>query len=251
MMPKSPILAAAFAVLVLSSACAGTVVLPGTNGTSSTGGSGDTGGAGGTGGATSTAGDGGSAGSGGSVTSDPTTKPDCSAWLDGKGIATQTLHFVNQTQEPLYLPTLCDGKVSFSLSTASDPADFTAVYDTSCLQTCAMLQTEPPFACGVCEPTVIRLLPGETRDFVWDGTALEQLLMPPVCFFSSPSSGACPQIATAAPGTYTASATAFLDCQGSCSCDAQGTCTGMPSGASTPGTASFTFPGAGPVDVVF
>jgi hypothetical protein len=265
MMPKRSILGAAFAVLALSSACTSTIALPDilalssactstialpdTNKTSSTGGTGATSGTGGAGGTTSTSSTGGStgtAGSGGSIT----TNTDCEAWVDMKGNATQTIRFLNQTGHTIYLPTLCDGRISFDLTDASSPAGPSYVYDTSCLQTCAQLQTQPPIACGVCEPRAIRLLAGEVRSFPWDGTTLENVMMLPSCYYTQ-GSGICPEIREAAPGAYTASASAYDDCQGGCSCDAQGTCTGTPSGASTVATVSFMFPTTGSADVVF
>jgi hypothetical protein len=251
-MLKRSILWAASAVLALSSACSSTVVLP--HDTSSTGGSGgtsSTGGSGGSAGSGGFAGSGGSGGSGGSTTWDPTTSKDCQPWVDRTSIASETLRFVNQTGQTIYLPTLCDGRISFSLTSPNSPQSYSNVYDTSCLQTCQMLQTEAPYACGVCMPTAIRLNPGETHDFVWDGLALEGTLMEPDCFATPTSGGTCEMKQLAPQGSYTATGTAYTGCQGSCSCDAQGTCAGTPSGTPVEATQTFSFPSAGVVEVVF
>jgi hypothetical protein len=259
MTPKAYVLWSTSAAILVASACTSTVVLPS--------------GSGGNGASTSTytgvAGDptytttpsytdtpsstySGGGGSTSTVWTTSTTPQDCQPWVDFPGIATQTVRFVNLTGQTIYLPTLCDGSVSFSLTTPNGPTDWTYAYDTSCLQTCQALQTEPPFACGACLPTSIQLLPGAARDLVWDGTALQPTLMIPSCFdVPSSSNGPCVQKQGATPGTYTATGTAFTACEGACSCDAQGVCDGTPGGTSALATTSFNFPSAGAVEVVF
>jgi hypothetical protein len=240
----------AFAALLAASACTGTLVLPGSGGSGGTTSSPGVAGyetAGNTGYSTSYPGY--STTFPGSTTWDTSTV-DCQAWVDYPGTASLTVHFVNQTAQTLYLPALCDGRVSFALTTPNGPSDYTYVYDTSCLQTCQALQTQPPYACGVCAPTALSLAPGQARDFAWDGTALEGVLMDPACFLG-PSGGTCSQKRTSPQGIYTASASAFTSCSGTCSCDPQGVCTGTPSGQTFLGAATFPFTGTSSVEVVF
>jgi hypothetical protein len=218
-------------VLAFAAACGPTVETGGTG----SGGSGTTNGSTGSNGSSGT-------GAGG----------QCAAFADQKGAASVSVHFVNQTGQPIFLPTLCAG-VDYTITPLGGPDGTSYVYDRSCLQTCQDLQTNPQFECGACQQTTIRIDPGGTREVPWDGTGLRSAMMPAACWDPAGNPGSqCGQKVAAAPGGYRIDATGFSGCAGDCTCDAQGVCTGAADGVQAfPDPVMFGFPDKLQVDVVF
>lgn len=226
-------------ISMVGAAILGLATVVGCNGTvTGVGGSGGSGGTGGTGGV------GGTGGTGGG---------ECASFADQPGTASVTVRFRNDTGQPVYLPTQCGGGIDYTIDLPGGADAPVYVFDHSCLQTCAALQTEPQYECGVCQPTVFRLDPGATHDVVWDGTGLFfQWSMPAECWEQPSSNLSCQQIVTAAPALYDVSAIGHSSCDGPCTCDAQGLCFGSPSGQvaqSDPQT--IYFPEEALVEVIF
>ncbi len=198
----------------------------------------------------------GSTGSGGGSTTSGSTGSGgaCAAYTDQAGAGKVTVHFLNKTGQPVYLSGTCAGSFSYSITNIGG-ADAAYVYDGSCLQTCADLQKEPPFACGPCLPQAIRLDPGAVRELEWDGTGLvmPSTPMPASCY--APGGGAfpsCQQIIAAPAGMYRAEAIGFSECGPGCTCDASGVCNGAATGIQAIATPTkFGFPGTSSIDVVF
>jgi hypothetical protein len=176
----------------------------------------------------------------------------CGGYEDQPGSATVTIHIVNETDQPIYLPSSCS-TVQLSIDRAGGSDDgVTYAYDPSCLQTCEDLQTEPQYACGACAPISYLLPPGGSRDVVWKGTGLKyDVKMPDACW-ESPGFGSCSRVVTAPSGQYTVHLTGYATCDGPCECDGNGVCNGVPTGATAyTDLSSFIVPSANEVDVVF
>jgi hypothetical protein len=177
----------------------------------------------------------------------------CPGYSDQTGLGAITVRFVNQSPMPIYLPSMCDGIQYTIQDGAGGSGNGGYVYDTSCLQTCEALQTQPQYACGACAPTSYLIPAGATRDVSWNGTGLESESMPASCWKTPPSSTTCGRIYAAQSGTYLASAVGYIGCDGGCTCDANGVCSGAATGQSGySSTTKFDFPNnGGPVQVVF
>lgn len=216
---------AGWLMLAVATGCGSSVV----ENTGGTGGGGGTGGAGGNGGA-------------------------CAAFSDQDGQTSVTLRFHNDTGQPIFLPGDCQGKPAYQLEVIGAGEDGTSYpFDTSCLQTCADLQQQPPFVCDACAPAAIRIEPGTTREVVWDGTGLRPgFTMPPACWAAPDQGTSCSLIVAAPAGMWAAHAVAFSECTDGCTCKPDGSCFGTPSGQQAQADlASFSFPSETTVDVVF
>lgn len=199
-------------------------------------------GTGGNGGGTSSTGTGGSGGA-------------CSAFKDQQGQGSVTVIFRNDTAQPVYLPSSCTTP-NYLIEPEGGPDGLAYTFEGSCLETCEALQTQGQWACGACPEQTYRIEPGQTLQQTWNGTGLKgNVVMPNACWWqgsAGPGGGTCSQIVAAAPGMYVASATGFAECTGPCTCDANGVCEGTASGLqATADPASFSFPDASTVEVVF
>jgi hypothetical protein len=175
----------------------------------------------------------------------------CAGFADQKGQHAVTVRFVNQGGIPIFLPSNCSD-VAYTLEPTNGGGATTYHFEQSCLQTCADLETQPPFACGACAPRSYRLDPGTTKEVVWDGTGLLQRMMPATCFAQPSGDLACGQIVDAQSDTYRVGLTGFSECGPGCQCDAQGVCNGDATGAQAlPNPTQFSFPQDSVVEVVF
>lgn len=199
------------------------------------------------------------AGGGGSSTTSSSTNTStttgtggaCSGYEDQPGSATVTIHIVNETGQPIYLPSSCS-TVQLSIDRTGGDDGVAYAYDPSCLQTCEDLQTEPQYACGACAPTSYLLPAFGSRDVVWNGTGLQYDVPMPAECWASPGAGTCGRRVSAPAGEYAVQLTGYASCEGSCECDPDGVCFGMPTGAmANTGVSSFVVPSANQVDVVF
>lgn len=200
------------------------------------------------GGGGSGGGAGGSTGDGGSGAGDA-----CQGFADEAGQSNVTIRFRNDDAVPIYLPGNCT-TVAFSLEHESMPQDVSFPFEGTCLQTCEDLQTQDPFACDACAPLMYRLDPGQELEVRWDGTGLASSMMPGECFFTDPGSAdeSCNRIVDALAGAYTVEVLGHSDCGEDCLCEDTGECFGFPSGQSaSPQPATFSFPDATSIDVVF
>jgi hypothetical protein len=239
MTTRSIVFVAGCLALAVAAGC-GSSVTQTTGGTGGAGGTGATGGTGGTGGTGATGGTGGAG--------------VCSTFGDEPGAGSLTLHILNQTPQPIYLPGDCEGQPVYELIPNNAGEDITTYpFDPSCLQTCADLQTEPQYECGACAPAAIRIDPGQTRDVVWNGAGLRGgYQMPAQCWAAGGGAGSCSRIVTAPAGMWSAHATAFNQCTDNCTCQPDGNCFGTASGQMAQADqVTFAFPSATSVDVVF
>lgn len=176
----------------------------------------------------------------------------CDGFADEQGPSTVTVTFRNNSGLPVYLPRMCD-VVSYSMAagTANDP--LTYVYDSSCLQTCEDLQTQPGYDCGACMPTTIRIENGGTYQTTWDGTALKAAAMPASCWLDPQYAGSsCSQIVAAPAGSYNVQALGHMECQGACTCDATGLCEGTAAGsAAYSNTTTLSYPAQNAIEILF
>ena len=147
----------------------------------------------------------------------------CAGFEDAKGANTVIVRFHNNTGVPVYLPAQCAG-INYTIKPKSGDDGVTYNFDTSCLQTCFDLQTQPPFACGLCAPTSYFIAPGATREVAWDGTGLRSDVAMPNACFAEPQGGLCPQIVSAPADKYGITATGFSSCGAGCTCTPEGIC---------------------------
>lgn len=222
---------AAWIGLLLAAGCNGSVE------TTPTGSGGNSSTTGGTTGATSSS----STGSGGA----------CAGFEDAQGTAPVTVRFRNDTGMPVYLPGMCEG-IDYTIKPTTGDDGVTYNFDSSCLQTCAHLQTEPPFSCGACAERVYLIAPGATRDVVWDGTGLLHGIAMPAACWAEPQGDICSKIVAAPAATYAVQAFGYSSCGAGCTCDDQGVCFGVPEGQQAyADPVKFDFPTKNQVEVVF
>jgi hypothetical protein len=185
---------------------------------------------------------GGSTGSGGA----------CAGFEDTPGAAIVTVRFVNKTGLPVYLPGRCQG-IDYPIVPTSGSDGVTYNYEASCLQTCADLQTSPPFVCGLCAPSSYLLAVGATREITWEGTGLKGAVpMPSACWAEPQTSGTCPQIVAAPAASYAIQGLGYSACGAGCACDAKGLCSGTAEGQQAHADpVKFNFPAQNVVEVVF
>jgi len=176
----------------------------------------------------------------------------CGGFEDATGAAPVTVRFVNKTGLPVYLPGNCQG-VDYLLNPTNGSDGATYSYDSSCLQTCADLQTNPPFVCGLCAPTSYLLDVGATREVTWNGTGLKyEVPMPSTCWAQPQNNGTCPQIVAAPAANYAIQGIGFSSCGPGCTCDEKGICFGYPEGGKAYAElVKFNFPAQNVVEVVF
>ena len=147
-----------------------------------------------------------------------------------------------------------EGAPILDVTPASGPDGNTYAFDPSCLQTCADLQHEPAYECGVCAPASILIASGASRDFTWQGTALSApRQMPAQCWDVPQQADSCVTLLAAAPQTYRFLVNGFANCgDGACACDSEGLCSGYATGQPGYATPSeLLYPTKGKVEILF
>jgi hypothetical protein len=175
----------------------------------------------------------------------------CAGFDDATSAGAVTVRFHNDTGSPLYLPAQCDS-IDYTITPLGDTDGTNYTFETTCLQTCAELQKEPPFACGACAPRSYLVAPGATRVITWNATGLKPDIAMPASCFAQPQSYPCAKIVNAPPAPYNVQATGFSSCGADCTCDSDGVCSGGTEGQQAfADPAKFSFPEDNAVDVVF
>ncbi|MFO0616036.1 MAG: hypothetical protein U0414_25800 [Polyangiaceae bacterium] len=178
----------------------------------------------------------------------------CDGYDDSDGSTSVTVTVTNASPFPLYLPADCTGAPILDVTPASGPDGNTYAFDPSCLQTCADLQHEPAYECGVCAPASILIASGASRDFTWQGTALSApRQMPAQCWDVPQQADSCVTLLAAAPQTYRFLVNGFANCgDGACACDSEGLCSGYATGQPGYATPSeLLYPTEGKVEILF
>ncbi|HHH27921.1 MAG TPA: hypothetical protein ENK57_06210 [Polyangiaceae bacterium] len=177
----------------------------------------------------------------------------CALYEDAAG-SDVTFRIENGTGQPIYLPTDCG-----VLRPTIEPGDgdgetyYGNPYG-GCFASCETWQQGEPPVCtaGACALTTLRLEAGEIYEFVWSGTAMRQEDMPAACWFDEQYVGECTRVIEAEAQSYLFDLRAYSECIGECSCEQSGQCYGEAGGLEGfHDVATFTYPEAGTVDVVF
>ena len=182
------------------------------------------------------------------------SNPACAPFLNQESEGMVTFRVVNQTGQDVYVPAFCDA-VAYGVQPEAGPDG--AYYGDgggSCNQSCEQLQSEDQYVCdgGQCPPSSIRVVAGETREFVWSGRGREDVEMRSECWFSEFGGPTCSQIVAAPPGSYRVTVGGFSECGADCTCNAEGLCTGQATGLeAVTEHPIFALPASGPVEIVF
>lgn len=181
------------------------------------------------------------------------TEPACAAFDNEKGTPV-TVRLRNESGETIYLAAECEELTS--LVVPVEPNGL-AYYEPVC--TCSTVQLQGELACiaAGCVPSALRLLPGETREVVWSGTAMKKDELPAGCVEGQESGAACERRVKAPAQAHRVGVKAFSSCAGNagepgCTCAANGICEGGAIGVEgyyeSP---TFNYPAQTVVDVIF
>jgi hypothetical protein len=209
-----------------------------------------------------------SSGSGAASSSSPGTPASCANFADHSGLASVTMHLINDTGQPILIspgPACWKSMTTYPFSILPAAGSDGAVYpgvSAGGTHTCGFRLTSSS-QCEDCgggygfpEDPYPMLAPGGTLDLPWHGTGNRVASMPPECFmragslceWASPSTNTdCERVVAAPAGSYVVTAQAFPTCgdctTSPCSCHGPNPVTSEP--------ATFAFPGTSVVDVVF
>jgi hypothetical protein len=185
------------------------------------------------------------------TTTSSTSSGTCPGFDNQTPIGSTTLHVVNNTGLPIYVPGQCSSVV-YSITPVGGGADNVSYPGSrDCLQTCHDLQTQPPIECGVCAPSSYLIPPGSARDIPWDGGGVQSGVAMPANCWNTPGQTSCSEIVAALKGQYRVDIQGYGQCPG-CSCSPDGVCNGDASGPQAYADPTmFVFPGMPQVDVVF
>lgn len=220
---------------------------------SGTGGSGGSGASGG-GTTTTAAGGAGGAGTGGA--------PECSAygWPEAPSV---TIHVVNQTGAPIYIPNsaACGYSETLSIVDSLGHTDELLEPGTGCGSWCSFF-LEGDCLCEVtpsCNNEAVRVEAGQAYDSPWSGLVDESTTMPAACLSpdcQAAGSQTCLwRVAPTGDVTITARAWTEMNCMGGCPCDPNHpeacVVSGVVGGTKISATTTLTQVEPGTVDVVF